>query len=883
MLPSVSHIAMDVTNSSSSSQYIYPDISILWSLVIDIECSNFLLFSFDELHVRSVLSDHGLIHDGLSFHLCFDLLCHHLLSGLCAQSATPACCAIAGSASSPQLCWEISQKLLANYRDGGIPLAVMRQLCFGLGYIKPRAQVHSEDAFFAEVLTSRAARMESFEWSVIPVLLSELVKMKKPQLLEIAALHGLACCGKIEAVCTLVINHLCKGACSSETSDGCEHIQAEVRSNSNDSSNVQVQILQAAMKSLHKKALMTVLHAQGIHFTSSMTLAQLRRLLKLHIRMLSTGKETVIDDEHLKQLRSQWPQPVGQRLKDTLGQLFQKETCSDTLCIKTCACCAESIPQASVNLRSLTEINLNLFTKPGSYSEDDICTSSDDDSDMDSCGNDFEAPYPFVDGPLKNLLVDPGGVHHDDAGEISLFLCQPCLSYLDEDKVPRLALANNLFLGPVPPELKGLTAIEESMISLCRSKCWIMQLKEDKSDPDVVLPHAQKGMRGHVIIYPQKPESVAKLLPPSIEDIVTPVCVLFIGSKPPTAAWLKDKAKPLLARGDRVRKALLWLKHHNPLYKDIVINETVLRKIPSNNLLPFHIEHVHPNEAQEDLQSWYDTHPAVRQAFASFGEQDNIPFENVVVTDVEGHASSNELCAAAVRHVKKKGGGYIEVGHAENPVNEFGNPDLFPMIYPSLFPYGVGGCEDQSRVHHISLQSHVKHLFSLSDRRFQEHPCFMFTAFNILQRRAVLLHTSLKVKRSSFASVAEMFAAISSDAVHRVVERVANGDYVTAKDEDEKKVLKLMKEVNVVSSHVPGSSASKILMRNEMRGLMMHLGLPSFFITINPADIYNPIVKFLAGNDIDIDNMPPFAVPQFREQAFLIANNPTITAKLICI
>ena len=41
-------------------------------------------------------------------------------------------------------------------------------------------------------------------------------------------------------------------------------------------------------------------------------------------------------------------------------------------------------------------------------------------------------------------------------------------------------------------------------------------------------------------------------------------------------------------------------------------------------------------------------------------------------------------------------------------------------------------------------------------------------------------------------------------------------------------------------------------MRNEVRALMMQLGLPSFYVTINPADVFNPLVKFLAGSEIDI-------------------------------
>ena len=109
-----------------------------------------------------------------------------------------------------------------------------------------------------------------------------------------------------------------------------------------------------------------------------------------------------------------------------------------------------------------------------------------------------------------------------------------------------------------------------------------------------------------------------------------------------------------------------------------------------------------------------------------------------------------------------------------------------------------------------------------------------------------MLHTSLKAKRSGFATVAQSFATISSLAVHRVAEHVAKGDFATASNDEENRVLKLMKEVQVVTSHVPGSSAARVAMHNEIRGLMIHLGLPSFFLMINPADVYNPLVKFFS-------------------------------------
>ncbi|KAJ6522571.1 hypothetical protein B0H19DRAFT_969718, partial [Mycena capillaripes] len=177
------------------------------------------------------------------------------------------------------------------------------------------------------------------------------------------------------------------------------------------------------------------------------------------------------------------------------------------------------------------------------------------------------------------------------------------------------------------------------------------------------------------------------------------------------------------------------------------------------------------------------------------------------------------------------------------------------------------------------MKTHIKHLFNLADRRFQEHYSFLFTAFNILQRRQVLLRTSFKVKRRNFDRVAAQFSTVSPQAVHIISERIANGDTKTANTPEEQRVLKLMQEVNVITAHVEGSSQSKLVMRNQIRGLMIEKGLPSFYLTINPADVYNPLVKFLAGDEINLDELTADTVPNYYDQSCLIAKNPAVATQ----
>ncbi|KAI0084697.1 hypothetical protein BDY19DRAFT_898077, partial [Irpex rosettiformis] len=218
----------------------------------------------------------------------------------------------------------------------------------------------------------------------------------------------------------------------------------------------------------------------------------------------------------------------------------------------------------------------------------------------------------------------------------------------------------------------------------------------------------------------------------------------------------------------------------------------------------------------------------------------------------------------------------------KTPANEFFSPDLFPKTFPTLFPYGVGGLEDKSRKSSLGLRVHVRHLLRLADRRFQTHKSFLFVAFNMLQRREVLWRSSMKVRSSAFHSVAEQFALISPDTLKRLCERMQDdpfhGEHSPA-DEDERRAFRLLKEVNLVNAAVPGSAASKMNMRNELRALMIEHGIPSFYVTLNPADVHSPIVRFFNNDQNDIDDLSESLASDAFAQCIRIADNPFAPAK----
>jgi hypothetical protein len=136
------------------------------------------------------------------------------------------------------------------------------------------------------------------------------------------------------------------------------------------------------------------------------------------------------------------------------------------------------------------------------------------------------------------------------------------------------------------------------------------------------------------------------------------------------------------------------------------------------------------------------------------------------------------------------------------------------LTYPSLFPYGVGGFENFNWTTPLSFKWQIKHFFSLADCQFQQHYSFLFTMFNILQQWVILLQMSIKVKRSLFDYFSCEFYNISSEAIHSVCDHLSQSDHHAAfqgTTVEEHHMLRLMKEVNVINSHVPGMSAACIV------------------------------------------------------------------------
>jgi len=94
----------------------------------------------------------------------------------------------------------------------------------------------------------------------------------------------------------------------------------------------------------------------------------------------------------------------------------------------------------------------------------------------------------------------------------------------------------------------------------------------------------------------------------------------------------------------------------------------------------------------------------------------------------------------------------------------------------------------------------------------------------------------------------------------------------------QQKALNLLQHVNAVAAHIPGSQASKIFVRNEIRSYSAYFGLPHIYFTANPSATHSPIFQVIFGDKtVDLSKRFPQLVSS-RERALRLAQDTVAAA-----
>ena len=165
------------------------------------------------------------------------------------------------------------------------------------------------------------------------------------------------------------------------------------------------------------------------------------------------------------------------------------------------------------------------------------------------------------------------------------WVCKECFSSLSKHLLPRLSLANNLWVGKIPHILMMLTLPEELLVARYYPRCYIIKLylkNGDRANP----AHLQSAIAGNVSLYGMDTQNIVNMLegqimPQSVSILASVLAITFIGSKKLPKDWLKSTFR---IHRRVVYEALIWLKEHNVSYQDIEISRERIEVLPDDDV-----------------------------------------------------------------------------------------------------------------------------------------------------------------------------------------------------------------------------------------------------------------------------------------------------------
>jgi hypothetical protein len=127
----------------------------------------------------------------------------------------------------------------------------------------------------------------------------------------------------------------------------------------------------------------------------------------------------------------------------------------------------------------------------------------------------------------------------------------------------------------------------------------------------------------------------------------------------------------------------------------------------------------------------------------------------------------------------------------------------------------------------------------------------MYLLYDVIQLRQSSLGHTLLVKRQNWRSVRDDIASLTVDQLQDAARAVSDGQAI-----DNPIIRRLQRDLTTIGMRVPESFSQKLMMRSQIRGVIVRGGMPAIWVTINPSDLRNPLVLILAGIQYTGDALP---------------------------
>ncbi|RXW20021.1 hypothetical protein EST38_g5837 [Candolleomyces aberdarensis] len=222
---------------------------------------------------------------------------------------------------------------------------------------------------------------------------------------------------------------------------------------------------------------------------------------------------------------------------------------------------------------------------------------------------------------------------------------------------------------------------------------------------------------------------------------------------------------------------------------------------------------------------------------------------------------------------------FIRIQKGDGLIPDFNNPYLLSWVLPHLDPWGIGGFYHPKRKRYISMEEQLGHMLRVDDECFEQDGEFAFLFYNIIRKKNVNHGIRFSAPARKYRRVVSDLLAIDKIRLVTLAEKLRGNPLYRPTDESELRILEVLKSINLMARDIPGGAAQKLRMRNEIRGLMVSLGSPALFITLNPSDKDNPLVQIYAHSGATIEDIMRGVALSDWERRVLAAKNPAACAR----
>lgn len=243
----------------------------------------------------------------------------------------------------------------------------------------------------------------------------------------------------------------------------------------------------------------------------------------------------------------------------------------------------------------------------------------------------------------------------------------------------------------------------------------------------------------------------------------------------------------------------------------------------------------------------------------------------------------NELTKAIAESLKLN----ITRDGAARPISEFGNNDkLMYGAFPFIFLLGKGMSGSGSCP--VLFRQMILRQY---DNRASKNSKFNFIMFNQIQRHAAISTVAARAK-SNPKSLLKFMSIVNADGY---MDRLKAAVKAPDSNEAKEMVKSLMPLIHVSGKNVPFGASERAKTLSVLNAYTGFFGLPSWFITVSPADIDSPLMirlghchkdnrnsKGLNVKSVDL-GVPILEIPiptNSTLRAIILAQNPGVAAEM---